>query len=266
MTRRALFLGALALTAAACATPGRVVVAAGTTLVDGGLLDRLADRYEESHPGVELSVVGDATAQVLELGRRGAADLLVTHAPTAERAFVADGLSTRYELVFTSRFILVGPPGRAIELADLAVLESLREIARREWPFVSRADGSGTHVKERELWTAAGVSPDGEPWYLETGQGMGLTLQVADQRGAFTLAELGSYLAAAPTLALQPVAGPPQQVLDNPYHALVVRSATGRREAEGFLDWLLGPAGRTAVLELNEELFGELVYDPGLSR
>ncbi|MFQ5947463.1 MAG: substrate-binding domain-containing protein, partial [Acidimicrobiia bacterium] len=111
--------GSILLALVAACSPGqeRVVVAAGTTIVDSGLLDVVAARYEDEHSDVRLSVVGDATARVLELGRRGAADLLLTHAPRAEAEFVADGLAVAYEQVFTSRFVLVGPPDRVGDLA-----------------------------------------------------------------------------------------------------------------------------------------------------
>ncbi|MDF1596375.1 MAG: extracellular solute-binding protein [Acidimicrobiia bacterium] len=250
----------LLLVLVACSSVGqtRVIVAAGTTLVDSGLLDELAATFEAGHPDIELSVVGEATAQVLELGRRGGADVLITHAPALEAAFVGEGLAARYELVLTSSFVIVGPPDGVPDGGTVA--EVLRSIAGQGGPFVSRADGSGTHEMEVDLWEAAGVEPGKEPWYIETGQGMGLTLQVADQRDAYTLSELGAFLAASDALTLEPldVTGIPA----NPYHLIVVAASSERSAGEEFLDWLLAPEGSEAVARLNQELFGRSVYEP----
>lgn len=245
----------------ACAGPDRVIVAAGTTLVDSGILDELVARYEAENVDVQLSVVGEATAQILELGRRGGADLLLTHAPELEAEFVADGLAARYESVLESRFRVAGPAG-IIPNLPRAIDEVFQEIARRGAPFVSRADGSGTHQKEQELWSRAGVDPSGLSWYLETGQGMGLTLQVADQRRAFILTEVGAYLAAAPTLSLELVPLADEPVLINAYQLIVVGGSPAEAAAGAFASWLLSPEGRQAIVSANHDLFGQVVYEP----
>jgi tungstate transport system substrate-binding protein len=249
---------ALLLLASACSGGGqqRVIVAAGTTLVDSGLLDAVADRFEESHPDIQLSIVGEASARILDLGRRGGADVLITHAPDLEAEFVHDGLAARYEPVLTSSFVLVGPADSAPEGPVTTVLA---RIAAGSRPFVSRGDESGTHQMELWLWEQAGVDPGEESWYLETGQGMGLTLQVADQRDAFVLSELGAFLAASDTLTIQPVDAP--GIPRNPYHLTVVLDSPERRAGEEFLDWLVGPEGVEAVDEVNRELFGRPVYE-----
>lgn len=245
----------------ACGRSERVVIAAGTTLVDSGVLAKLVTQYEEEHPGAELSVVGESTAQILELGRRGGADVLITHAPDLEAEFVADGLAALYRPVFESRFILAGPPGLASQLSP-EVVEAFREIAERGDLFVSRSDGSGTYQKELELWTVAGVDPAGLPWYIETGQGMGLTLQVADQRGAFILSELGVFLAAAPVLSLQIVPVDDDAQLINPYQIIVVKGTPVEGAASAFAVWLSSSEGTESLLAANLELFGEVIYRP----
>ncbi len=254
--------GLLLLLAGACAPASRVVVAAGTTLVDSGLLEEVVRVYEDLHPEVEFSVVGDATAQVLELGRRGAATVLITHDPEAEAAFVAEGRAARYELIFESRFVLLGPPDLVGRLDTTDLAEILAEVAQRGWPFVSRGDRSGTHAREQDLWRRAGIDPTGHPWYASTGQGMGLTLQVADQRRAFTLAELGAWRSSEAELGLVDT-GASGAELDNPYHLTVVAGADGEAPAVAFLEWLLSPPGREAVEEADRRLFGEVVYRPG---
>lgn len=244
---------------AACGSPTRVIVAAGTTLVDSGVLDELVSRYEAENPNIELSVVGESTARVLELGRRGGADLLITHAPDLEAPFVADGLAALYQPVLESRFVLVGPPTSGL---PASIEEALTVIAGREDLFVSRSDGSGTHQKEQELWSRAGVDPAGQPWYVETGQGMGLTLQVADQRSAYTLSEIGAFWAAAPFLSLEvaPLADDP--VLVNPYQMIVVGGSPGEAAATAFSVWLRSEEGHRVIVSVNRDLFGEVLYQP----
>lgn len=245
----------VALTACAGGQEHRLIVAAGTTLVDSGILDSVVESFEAEHPNIELSVVGESTSQVLQLGRLGGADILITHGPALEEQFVEDGLAARYELVLVSSFVFVGPAGG---IDGGSVAETLQAIADGEYPFVSRADGSGTHETEQALWAAAGIDPAGQPWYLETGQGMGLTLQVADQRKAYTLAELGSFLTSASTLSLRPLEV--SELPANPYHLIVVESSEEPAASETFLDWLIGADGRAAIEAANLFHFGEVVY------
>lgn len=261
MRRAAMFaVGVVVLATSACGGEGRIVVAAGTTLVDSGVMDELRVAYEEAEPGTDLSVVGLSTREVLELGRRGAADLLVSHAPDAEAAFLADHPGAAAESIFASRFILVGPPARAVELDGLTVLEALQRIAREEWAFVTRADGSGTFEREMALWDTAGVTPADASWYIETGLGMGPSLQVADQREAFILAELGTFLVTTDVVQLRQVAlaGDPS-LLANPYRAIL---PDPDEAATRFLDWLVSPAGREALRAANQEIFGIEVFAP----
>lgn len=256
--RRGLAL-AVILVAACGAGEVRVIVAAGTTLVDSGLIDALVQEYEDAHPDVELSVVGDATAQVLALARSGAVDVTITHAPDLEAAFEAEGRAALAETVFASRFILIGPERSVGGLAGKTLSEALAEIAAVETVFVSRADGSGTHMVEQAGWSAIGLDPAGEEWYLETGQGMGLTMQVASERQGMTLAELGAYQAAEEVLDLVD-AGLARQGLDNPYRAMAVAGSPVEQEAVAFVEWLASPSGRRALAAIDARLFPLPVY------
>lgn len=255
--RRALL--ALVLVAACGSPDGRVVVAAGTTVVDAGVLDDLAAVYEASHPGVEISIVGDATARVLALGRRGAAAVLITHDPDAEETFVAAAGAARHDLLMTSRFVLVGPASGVAALAGLSPEAAFAAIAGR--PFVGRGDGSGTAVAEARLWAAADVDPAGAAWYRQTGLGMGETLQVADQREAFTLAEEGAFRQASGTLGLVAADLADGPLLVNPYHLILVADASPA--AAAFADWLLSDDGRDALRRVQITRFGVEVYRAG---
>ena len=258
---------ALAVTAAllsvACAgnLSDRVIVASGTTLVDSGFIDAVFDIYEEENPGIQISVVANPTRLVLELGRQKTADLLITHAPDQEAAFVAGNLATRHSPVFTSRFALIGPASWLARTRSREIPEVLRDLASKGQVFVSRGDASGTHDLEMAVWRESGLDPTGQPWYLVTGLGMGPTLLVADQRGGATLAEIGAFLSARETISLVDLEVS-SEGLENPYSAIVVKSSPGEDGAVKLLDWLVSAEGKRAIEEVNLQLFGEEIYSP----
>lgn len=256
--KRAVVAAALLLSACGAASD-RVVVGAGTTLVDSGFIESVIEGYELANPGVEISVLGESSLRLLDLGRRGEADLLITHEPRALSEFVDEGLSADTDIVFTSRFLVVGPPDRSTALDGLTTAAALARIAAEEWPFFSRGDGSGTHAKELIVWDIAAIDPSGEEWYEETGQGMGLTLQVADQRNGLTITEEGAWLQSAASLGLRVANLSEFGELENPYFATVV-AGDGLGSAKALYDWLLSAEGATSVFEVNMELFGHQVY------
>ena len=255
----AFLLGVLIVTC----SPGneRIVVAAGTTLVDSGLLDDVAAVYESNNPGIEVSVVAEPTALALELGRQGAADLLIVHAPRQEAEFVAEDNSRMSLPLFESSFVLAGPDELASRFEGLDVVAAFASIASDGLTFVSRADGSGTYEQEQAIWAELGFNPSGEDWYVETGSGMGPTLLVADQRRALILSEYGAFSAARSTVDLVrfAIAGPE---LVNPYTGYVPVDAPNASGAVRFLTWLTSSAGMSVVEEVNLVRFGEIVYAP----
>ena len=204
----------------ACGSSDTVLVAAGTKLVDSGFIESVADDFV-AQTGVDVDVLGEASAQVLALARSGSVDVTITHAPDLEAEFETDGLASRSETVFSSRFVIAGPPGVPLSAAD--AVSAFREIAALEGPFVGREDGSGTAIVEAAIWSRAGVDGPAQPWYLSTGQGMGLTLQVASERSAFVLAELGTFLSTE-RLGLVD-SGVSDPLLRNPYRAMSVAAS-----------------------------------------
>lgn len=255
-------VGLVAVVWAGCSSDEtRVVIAAGTTLVDGGMLERVIVDYEGGHPGVQLSVVGVPTARVLALARGGSADVTITHDPEKEERFIAEGESEVAVDVFSSRFILAGPLPAAQPLRGLKAADALRRIAEEGHLFVSRADGSGTYQRERHLWNQAGLDPTGRDWYIETRQGMGLTLQVASQREAFVLAELSVFLTLEGSTGLVDAALDPTG-LDNPYRAMAVKGSAVVELAADFVRWLQSGDGRESVREANQALYGFQVFQP----
>ena len=258
MRLRLLLIAALLIGACSSTQPDRIVLAAGTTIVDSGLVDRLVSDYLATTPAAEISVVGGSTAEILQLGANGAADVLITHQPKLEAAFLAEHPEAVTEPLFASGFLLVGPASQDILADGTDIIAAFAQLAAAEASFVSRADGSGTFAKEQQLWSLAAVEPEGAAWRIETGQGMGFTLQVADQRKGFTLTEEGAYLTATATLSLQPVATTSEPgLLDNPYRSIVVEANPG---AVAFQQWLVSGEGRESLDQANRALYGRVVY------
>ena len=235
----------------ACGSQDRVIVGAGTSIVDSGLIGTVAVDF----PG-DVSIVGGATAELLELAAQDSVSVAVVHDEVQELAYMAAHPDAERRAVFASTFLVVGPPELVATVTGSTPPDVFAEIAANDWKFVTRDDNSGTHVREMAIWEQAGISPSAES-YVATGQGMGFTLQVADQRGAFTLVEAGAYLAATDTLSLEPVPLAPSADLLNPYSVILVDEA-GRP----LFDWLMSPAGTAAVVAANNDLFGQVVYRP----
>lgn len=248
MIRRICVLLAVA-ALAGCGGADRVIVGAGTTTVDSGLMAAL-----ERHYGFDVSIVAGSTAELLELATQGSVDVVVVHDEAQELEFMAKNPQAVRKRAFMSSFLLVGPADLVGTLGASSVAEVMGAIAAAGYTFVTRDDGSGTHSRELALWASAGITPGGS-WYVATGQGMGLTLQVADQRGGFTLVEAGVFASAAGTIDLVPVPIIDLESLANPYSAIVV-TASGAH----FFNWLTGEEGAAAIAAASSEIFGGPIY------
>lgn len=247
---------ALVVSACASATEQRVVVAAGTTIVDSGFIEAVVDMYLAEGGQGQISIVGLSTEQALAYASAGTADVTITHDRDALNIFLSTTPGASASPVFSSRFVFVGPPGLSFE--DATPSGILNTVVRDSLAFVSRDDGSGTHAKELELWSAAGVEPPAAPAYIRTGTGMGATLQVASERAAVTLAEIGVFLRAADQIALVAL-GASDPELENPYDVTVI-DTNELAAAADFVNWLLSDGGRAAIQAANEVIFGEQVY------
>ena len=174
---------------------GTLILATTTSTQDSGLLDVLVPLFQQQ-TGIQVKTIAVGSGQALAMGRKGEADVLLVHSPEAEKAFMAEGAGLRRRLVMHNDFVVLGPAAdpAGLRTARTAV-EAFRRLSAGKAVFVSRADQSGTHAQEKKLWKAAGFDPAGRAWYLETGQGMGQTLNVAAEKHACTLSDRGTYLA-----------------------------------------------------------------------
>lgn len=256
MQRMGILLIAVAILLAGCSSSSetRVVVGAGTTLIDSQFMAEIVAAYADVEPSTEISVVALSSAQAIAHATAGDADVIITHNREALDAFLDDHPRSSSQDVFASRFFVVADPSIIIDADSLD--DAFAAIAARAIPFVSRDDNSGTNAAELAAWSRIAVDPTGEEWYTRTGTGMGATMQVADQRNAVTLAEHGAFLASAETLSLVWV---PNTEIPNPYHLTVVDPGA-HATAAGFAAWITSTDGVSAIEHANQKLFGEQVY------
>jgi tungstate transport system substrate-binding protein len=259
----------LAIFGAGCGSGDDVILATTTSTYDSGLLDVLVPTFEEE-TGHHVKVIAVGTGQALEMGRRGDADALLVHAPTAEEEFVAQGYGTNRQLVMHNDFIILGPDDDPAGVADAPdALSVLRAVAETGATFVSRGDDSGTHKLELSLWEELGIEPTGESWYLESGQGMGATLQIANQRDAYTISDRATYLALLDVLDLVvPHEGDPR--LLNIYHVMQVDperfSGVNAEGAEAFVSFLVSDGAQALIREFGVDAYGRPLFVPDAGR
>jgi tungstate transport system substrate-binding protein len=255
---------AVVLFGAACGS-GAVILATTTSTQDSGLLDVLVPAFEKS-TGFHVKIIAVGTGQALEMGRRGDADVLFVHAPTAEMEFVVEGFGTNRQLVMHNDFVVVGPEGNPAGVgAAPDALAALRAIADAEASFISRGDDSGTHKLERSLWNDLAFDPSGVAWYAESGQGMGATLQIANQRDAYTITDRATYLALRELLDLVVLnEGDPR--LLNVYHVMQVSPARfdslNAMGAAAFVDFLISDEAQELIREFGVDEFGQPLFVP----
>ena len=195
-----------------------------------------------------LATVIAPSGQILRSAAQGDLDVVLTHAPALEANFLAAGTALAHCPFVNSRFAIVGPAGDPAGAgAAHSAAEAFRRIAARQALFVSRGDKSGTHERELAVWRAAGVSPTGRPWYIESGTDQTTTLRLADERRAYALADLPT-LATLPDLALRPLFSA-DTILLNRYSLTLVRVPTPNPTARDFFTWALDTL-RTHVLAI----------------
>jgi tungstate transport system substrate-binding protein len=246
------------------AARGAVILATTTSTQDSGLLDVLVPIFE-AQTGYTVKPVAVGTGQALALAARGEADVTLAHAPALEKKYVADGKLLDRRLVMYNDFVLVGPPADPARVrGEKSATAAFRKIGDARAPFVSRGDSSGTHLLETSLWRQAGVTPTG-PWYAETGQGMGVTLGVAEERRAYALSDRATYLAFRRRVSLGVVVEGDRQLL-NVYSVMRVNPANGPRvnEAGGraFADFMVSREVHTLIGSFGVDRYGQALFVP----
>jgi len=240
-----------------------IILATTTSTQDSGLLDVLVPRFEREQE-IDVKVIAVGTGAALRMAATGNADAVLVHAPESERRYVESGDLVDGRLIMHNDFVIVGPPGDTAVRKAGAIGDVMRAIAERG-AFISRGDESGTHTKELELWARAGINLKSLERREETGQGMGATLSVADQKRAYALTDRATYLALRKRLQLVIVfEGDP--ILRNLYHAYAVNGVkhpgAKAAQARAFIAFLLSPAIQRAIADFRREEFGQSLFIP----
>jgi tungstate transport system substrate-binding protein len=245
---------------ASSASPsGQMILATTTSTRDTGLLDTLVPAFEKASD-CSVKTVAVGSGQALDLGARGQADVVLVHSPDAEQPFMKQGHGATRRAVMHNDFVLVGPPSDPAKTAGAGVERAMQAIARTRSAFASRADDSGTNAKELKLWQQAGITPSGS-WYIKTGQGMGPTLTIANQKDAYTLSDRGTFLATKNLDSKILVQGDPQ--LQNPYHVIVVKHpGTNVGCAKAFSDWITGAPTQKLIGQFGKRRYGQALFHP----
>jgi tungstate transport system substrate-binding protein len=229
-----------------------IIVQSTTSTQNSGLLDHILPMFQKK-TGIEVRVVAVGTGQALKNAMNGDGDVVLVHSKPDEEKFVADGYGVKRHDAMYNDYVIVGPAPDPAKIAGVKdAPEALKYIAKVEAPFASRADESGTHKAELKLWEAAGVDPRpaSGKWYLETGSGMGATLNTAFGKQAYTLTDRGTWLSFGNKGNFRVlVEGDPK--LFNQYGVILVSPEkhpnVKSQEGQAFVDWLISPEGQAAI-------------------
>ena len=251
-------------TGPAVAQSNIVILSTTTSTQDSGLLDVLVPRFEKQS-GLTLKTISVGTVQALALAARGEADVTLAHAPGLEKKYVDEGKMANRRLVMYNDFVVIGPPDDPAKIKGLPkAVDALKRIAESQSRFVSRGDKSGTHALELALWKQAGVEPKGA-WYIESGQGMGQTLGIANDRRAYTLTDRATFLAFQKRVDL-PILVEKDRPLLNIYSVMEVNPANGPRVntagGKAFADFMVTPEVQAVIKPFGAEKFGRPLFVP----
>ena len=258
----ALVLAILPLSAEAQRPP--VILSTTTSTQDSGLLDVLVPLFERQ-TGYSVKTIAAGTGQALALAGRGEADVVLAHAPALEKKYIADGKMLNRRLVMYNDFVILGPAEDPAKIKGMTkATDAMKAIASTGARFVSRGDNSGTHNLEKELWKLAGVEPQ-TGWYIESGQGMGATLGIADDRKAYTLTDRGTYLAFQKRVRL-PILLEGDRPLLNLYSVMEVNPANGPKVntagGKAFADFMVSADVQKAIKTFGIDKYGQPLFVP----
>jgi len=253
----------------AVAHKGDIILATTTSTQDSGLLDVLLPLFEK-RTGWTAKAIAVGSGQALTNGRRGDADVLLVHSPDAEVQFMSEGFGKDRILIMHNDFIIVGP---ASDPAGIKAAKSANDVMKaidaKGATFISRADASGTNALELTLWKAAGIEPKGKPWYQESGQGMGATLQIADQKNAYTISDRATYLALKANLKLA-ILNEGDRVYFNVYHVITLNTEKNPKinavGGKAFADFMVSPEAQKLIETYGVDKYGQALFIPDVGK
>jgi tungstate transport system substrate-binding protein len=255
-----------------------LIISTTTSLYETGFLDYMKAAFEKRYPDINVSFISQGTGLAIQTAMRGDADMILVHAPSSELSFLKSGYGVNRKILAYNFFVIVGPADDPARIKGLSTLDAFRQIKIRgeagyaSW--VSRGDGSGTHTKEKSLWTAAGYSSTvlrNEPWYFEAGSGMTATLALANEKSAYTITDLGTYLANYKKGNIQLVV-----LVSGGYDLLNVYSAiacdprkpnTNKANFEAdmkFIDYMASDEGQALFDSYGKDQYGQSLFSPAV--
>lgn len=242
-----------------------IILATTTSAQDSGLLDALLPVFEKK-TGYFVKTIAVGSGQAMAMGQKGEADVMLVHSPAAEKKLVEEGYGVNRRLVMHNDFIIVGPPGDPAKIKGIkSTPEAFKKIASADKLFLSRGDNSGTHAKEKDVWKAAGINPEKEKWYQQTGLGMGQTLNVAAEKKGYTLTDRGTYLALQKNLGLS-ILVEGDAVLLNIYHVIEVNPAkwpkVNAAGGKAFADFMVARETQEIIKTFGTDKFGSPLFFP----
>jgi tungstate transport system substrate-binding protein len=263
---------AVFLFAAVCSAPAfaataqkNLILATTTSTQDTGLLDTLIPIFERK-TGYFVKTIAVGSGQAMAMGSKGEADVLLVHSPAAEKKFMEEGNGLNRKLVMHNDFIIVGPPNDPAGIKGMkSAADALKQIASKGALFVSRGDNSGTHAKEKDIWKKAGINPEGQKFYQQTGLGMGQTLNVAAEKNGYTLTDRGTYLSLRKALGLDILVEGDKSLL-NIYHVIEVNPAkfpkVNAAGAKAFSDFMVSKPTQDIIAKFGVDKYGSPLFFP----
>ncbi len=249
----------------AAAQQKNIILATTTSTQDSGLLDVLTPVFEK-RTGYFVKTIAVGSGQAIAMGQRGEADVLLVHSPETEKKFIAEGYGINRRLIMHNDYIIVGPSDDPAKMKGAkSSSESFKKVASLKALFLSRGDNSGTHSKEKSIWKTAGINPEGEKWYQQTGLGMGQTLSIASEKRAYTLADRGTFLTLRKNLGLN-ILVEGDAILLNLYHVIEVNPARWPRVngagAKAFSDFMVSQEAQGIIRTFGVDKFGSPLFFP----
>ena len=245
-------------------TNPEIILATTTSTQDSGLLDELIPVFEQES-GYVVKVIAVGTGKALTMGREGNADVLLVHAPASEKEFMDGGYGEERFLIMHNDFVIVGPssdPAGVLDISD--PVAAMTQIAAAEATWISRGDDSGTHKKEIAFWEKTGLTPEGD-WFLESGQGMGATLQIASEKESYTLTDRATYLFLRENLSLEILVEGHESLL-NIYHIMTVNPEmwdhVNNEGALALAEFFVSESTQDLIREYGVDQFGQPLFFP----
>lgn len=263
-----LVVAAMGMAPPAIAGQGKTLMMATTTSTDNtGLLDYLAPEFTRA-TGINLKWIAVGTGKALKLGQNCDVDLVMVHAPGAEKKYLAAGYGVNRRKVMFNDFVIIGPPKDPAGVKGMDVEQALKTIAKKKAIFISRGDNSGTNKKEISLWRNSGIAlPDKEAWYLQTGQGMLASINIAAQKNGYTMTDRGTFIKYAHNHGGKPplvVLVEGDDVLKNQYSVMLVNSSRCKKAqsalAKQFCNWICDAPAQKMIADFR--LMGKQLFTP----